>query len=57
MIKIVCKHCGAIDVRRDAWAEWNENLQEWKLAEVYDNSYCMSCDSDTSLKEEELNDK
>ena len=56
-IKKVCKHCGSSDVRKDAWSEWDEDKQEWVLAEVYDNEFCYSCDADTTIIDVELNDK
>ena len=51
-IKKVCKRCGGENVRKDAWASWNEEFQEWKLAEVYDNEYCNDCEGETTIVDE-----
>lgn len=53
-IKIVCKTCGSEDVRRDAWAVWGEEEQEWFLGEVFDYAHCCRCDGECSLEEVEL---
>ncbi len=46
-----CKYCGSSDVRADAWAEWNDEKQEWTLADTYENFWCEACESDCgSLK-------
>jgi len=51
-IKIVCSQCGSDDVRRDAWACWNVDTQEWELGEVFDQGFCAACDGEASLDEE-----
>jgi hypothetical protein len=53
-INIVCSHCGSDDVRRDAFAAWSVEKQEWELAEVYDQGHCVKCEGDASLEEIEL---
>lgn len=52
-VKKVCRHCGSSDVRKDAWAEWDEDKQEWVLADVFDNDYCMNCDGETTIVDNE----
>lgn len=54
LIRIKCSSCGSTDVRRDAWAEWNEELQLWEIGEIYDDGFCMSCETEQKLIEEEL---
>lgn len=49
-----CTECGSTDVRIDAWASWNEETQEWELAETYDNPYCMECEGECKIDEEEI---
>ena len=56
-IRKVCKHCGSSDVRKDAWAEWDEDKQEWVLAEFFDNDYCMTCDCETRIVDKEINEE
>lgn len=53
-IKIVCRDCGSDDVRRDAWAEWDEDLEEWTLGTVFDAGHCENCEGDASLEEVEI---
>ena len=53
-ITIHCATCGSEDVRRDAFAQWNVEAQQWELAELYDGASCQACDCDTSLTESRL---
>lgn len=48
---MVCGTCGSKLVTRDAWAEWDEDEQEWGLGETYDYSYCHFCDGETRIQE------
>lgn len=50
-IRIVCEHCGSENVRRDAWACWDVETQDWVLEHVMDDGYCGECDGKSSLKE------
>lgn len=54
-IKIVCGGCGSANVRRDAYAEWDPDIQKWMLGVVFDAGICEDCGYD-SLAEELLND-
>lgn len=47
----ICKSCGSSDVRKDAWAVQDPDTGEWVLCEVYDNNFCMNCQSNPSLEE------
>jgi len=40
--KIVCKECGSEEVRRDAFASWDVDKQEWVLHAIYDHFVCDS---------------
>ena len=53
-IDIICRKCGSRDVRRDAWAAWNVEKQDWELAEVFDAGFCATCDQEQSLDEVEI---
>lgn len=53
-IQIVCAHCGSTDVRRNADAGWNEELQLWELVAIYDNATCEQCGGETRLEERQL---
>lgn len=52
-VKKVCNYCGSDDVRKDAWAKWDEDKQEWVLADIYDHEYCMTCDDETGIENQE----
>lgn len=53
-IKIVCSFCGSEDVRRDAYAEWDPDIQKWTLGTVFDQGYCEQCGGEASLDEEPI---
>lgn len=53
-LTIRCSKCRSKDVRRDAWAGWDEVSQKWVLEEVYDAGFCMSCQGSAHLIIEEL---
>ena len=48
---MVCGTCGSKLVTRDAWAEWDEDGQEWVLGAAYDYSYCHFCEGETRIQE------
>ena len=48
---MVCATCGSEIVTLDAWARWNNEIQEWELAETFDYSYCHACEDDCRIKE------
>ncbi|CAG7580571.1 MAG: hypothetical protein SLAVMIC_00481 [uncultured marine phage] len=47
----VCGECGSDDLRWDAWAEWNEDLQKMELLSTMDSCYCEPCGKETDQKE------
>lgn len=53
-VQICCKTCGGQNVKRDAWASWDPDIQEWVLEQVFDAGHCDDCDGETSLTEEPL---
>ncbi len=50
-MQIVCGTCGSADVRRDAWAEWDSEKQDWVLGSVFDDGHCNVCEGESSLDE------
>lgn len=50
-VTYVCIRCGSRKVARDAWAEWDEDVQEWVLGSSHDYAYCHRCASETRLVE------
>ena len=55
-IQIACEVCQSTDVTRDAWAEWDEDRQEWRLGAVFDDGYCHRCQTWRTLAERPLLD-
>ena len=53
-VTFVCEKCGSHLVTRDAWAEWDEEEQEWVLGAAYDYTFCHNCEVETNLLEVEL---
>ena len=47
-------HCGACrgeNIRKDAYAEWNAELQQWELSAIFDHTVCDDCGSENSAIE------
>jgi hypothetical protein len=53
-IDIVCRFCGGHNVARDAWAEWDAEVQDWVLGRVFDQGFCYDCDAESRLEEVDL---
>lgn len=51
-----CSNCGGQNVRRDAHAEWNPELQQWELSAVYDAWDCDDCGHSVSVYEQAVHD-
>lgn len=41
----LCKHCGSNDVLFDAWAQWNDETQEFELSNTFDDALCGECEA------------
>ena len=52
-LRMICGTCGSEDVVKDAWAEWDEEAQQWVLRETFDAAYCHDCDASTEVECEE----
>lgn len=51
----VCATCGSEDVRCDAFAVWNVELQEWELSATFDKgSVCEPCGGETTIIDESI---
>lgn len=46
----VCTECGSTDIRRDAWAIWNEHTQQWELDRWFELVFCKNCDAITDVR-------
>ena len=53
---MVCEKCGSTHVTRDAWAEWDEDEQDWVLGAVFDYAFCHDCQRDAHIDEQQLED-
>lgn len=53
-MKMVCGRCGSEEVRRDAWAVWDVDQQDWVLQNVFDYAICEgeTCNGDETRIEE-----
>jgi len=55
--KPVCTECGSDEVLCDAWAEWDEEAQEWVLNNTFDHTHCSACDGECSVNWVEAKDE
>lgn len=53
-VTFTCEACGSKLVTRDAWAEWNEDEQDWVLGAAFDYAFCHTCEKETRLVEQPL---
>ena len=46
-----CSKCGSSAVRAEAFAAWNDNTQDWRVAELLDgHTVCAACGQDCEIK-------
>jgi hypothetical protein len=50
-VDVVCSSCRSPNVKRDAWASWNLETQQWELESVHDHAYCDDCGGETKTEE------
>jgi hypothetical protein len=50
-VTIHCGACGGENVRKDAYAEWNVELQQWELSAIFDHTVCDDCGCEDSAIE------
>ncbi|MCZ4354901.1 MULTISPECIES: hypothetical protein [Roseobacteraceae] len=53
-ITVHCSTCGSQDVRADAYAAWNPELQTWELVAIFDSRDCEDCGGECSTVEKEI---
>jgi len=53
----VCNKCGSDDIVFDAYARWCAMKDMFELDEVFEYTYCNSCDSETEAFDEELDEE
>jgi hypothetical protein len=50
--QMVCDECGGTNVKRDAYAVWCVETQQWELAgDPFDAAYCEDCDGECHIDE------
>lgn len=50
-IQMACSNCGSVDIKADAWAEWDFNAQQWVLSQTFDATHCEDCEGEASCDE------
>lgn len=53
-VTIYCASCGSENVKADAYAEWNPELQMWEIVSLFDNTDCEDCGGECSTVEREI---
>lgn len=56
-VEQVCKACGSDDVKLDAWAVWDIDKQDWVLGYTFDDSFCESCEGETTIIDRQLTEE
>ena len=49
-----CSECQSEEVRKDAWASWDVENQDWVLDCVFDYSFCVNCDNEIHIDQFEV---
>ena len=50
-LRMVCAACSSEQVTREAWAEWNVEVQGWQLGALFDYAFCLRCQTPTHIEE------
>ena len=45
----ICNECKSENVVFDAWARWDKNTEQMALDKIFDETYCIDCDSQPSV--------
>ncbi len=53
-VKKCCRNCGSTNIKIDAWAEWNEETQEYELSQTFDDAFCEDCEETGSFEDEDI---
>ncbi len=49
-----CSNCGGQNLRADAYAEWNPDLQLWELSSIFDARFCNDCGHEVTGYDREI---
>ena len=53
-ITIHCANCDGQNIKADAYADWNDELQQWELCSVFDHKICDDCGGECSTVEKAM---
>ena len=53
-VRMACATCGSPQVTRDAWAEWDEDAQAWRLGAMFEQAWCHRCQRRARLERRAL---
>lgn len=57
-LRMRCGNCGSEDVKADAFAVWNYELQMWEVQNTFDKgAFCEQCEGQTRIVEHDANAK
>lgn len=46
----VCSHCRSDSVLADAYAQWDNEAQQWEITDAFaKGAFCHDCDGETSI--------
>lgn len=55
MITPTCSECHGTNIRKDAYAEWDNDKQEWVLFNTFDKpNWCENCEGECSIDWKEI---
>ena len=55
-IRKICTDCRSSDIRFDAWAEWDEQKQEYVLFQTFQEAFCENHEGSCTVEDEEYED-
>lgn len=50
----VCGKCGSDEIVSDAWAEWSIETQQWELGQVFDQTFCLACETECTAQAQDV---
>jgi hypothetical protein len=53
-VQMICGTCGSTQVSRDAWADWDDDQQQWVLGAVFDYGHCHQCEGKSHIRAVEI---
>ncbi len=54
MLIKICPECKSENIVFDAWAIWDKSTQQMEPKQIFDEAYCIDCDSLTSVEDVEV---